>query len=236
MTTVAEGYPDWQRVETRAFDPFYRQTADTGGASGSTGLLYVANFPSVIVNASGTGTATYFGAISWYTDQDKVNSLLTEQIGWGPAAWPYRVAHGVVSPWMDMFWSPFGYVAGDQLSVSLTPSTNAISQIQLSYNYLIRETGDLIAAGATTTINANAVIPGPGLIYVHTANATSYSINLQILEADGNWHSSFFYESVTIPETKVFQVTLPPRPCRVAVHNRGAGNANFDFTLTSQAQ
>jgi hypothetical protein len=236
VTVISEGYPDWQRVVTRAFNPFYRQTFDTGGAVTSTGLLYVANFPAMIIAASASGTSIYNMTVQWYTDSNKVTSLLTEQIGLAAPDWGYRVSHGIVSPWVDIFFSPTTYAAGDTINLSLTPSTFQVPQIQLSYNYLIRQTTLAVAAGVTTTVNANAVIPGPGKLYVHTANATSYSVNMQILESDGAWHSSFFYESVVSPETQDFDVTLPPRPCRIQVHNRGAGAANFDFTLSSWAQ
>jgi hypothetical protein len=236
MTVISEGYPDWQRVETRAFDPFYRETFDTGGSTASTGLLYVANFPMLIVSAKATGTSIYNMTLQWYTDSDKSTSLLTEQIGLAAPDWGYRVAHGVVSPWLDVFFVPTTYSSGDEITLALIPSTFQIPQIQLSYNYLIRETTLAIGSGVTTTVNANAIIPGPGKLYLHNPTCTDFTVNMQVLENDGAWHSSFFAQSTTVGVTLDYDVTLPPRPTRVQVDNRSGSSANFDFTLSSWAQ
>lgn len=233
--TISEGYPDWQRVQTHAYNPFYNVTQDTGGVEKSTGLLYVANFPVITMLITATGTSVYNIEMQWYSDSDKVNALLVEQIGVGAGVGPYRNAHGVISPWVIVFITPVTYVAGDTVHLELVPNTIRVPATQLSYPYLVRQTNLSINAGATQTDNSNAIVPGPGILNFHSAASTSHTVHFQALEADGNWYDAFTYSATVTPDTQVFQVTLPPRPTRLQVTNNGAAAHQYVYSLSSWA-
>lgn len=233
MTTVSEGYPDWQRTSTRAFDPFYRQTVDTLGVTVSTGLLFVGNFPTLMLLMTASGTSKYNITVQWYTDSNKSTALLVEQIGLDAAAGSYRVGHAVLSPWVDIFIVPVTYAAGDTVNLSITPTTNATPGIQLTYPLIFEENAHSVAGGATDTVYGAAILPGPAVMYWR-ALPTVWSINLQVMDNLGAYHSRYYVDSVKNVASDFKEIVLPPRPVRVALMNSDAGAGLFNFTIGSK--
>lgn len=228
--TISEGYPDWQRVDTRAFKPFLDVTVDTGGSQYTSSKFFVGNFPTLIVQLLAAGTSYYTIGINWFSAETDTTPILTYDLilanGMG-----YQVGHSILAPWVEIVISPLTYTATNTVTVILTPTSNSTPMPQMVDTYLIQETERLIAAGGSLTVGAIYVTPGPGILMLYAGASTLYVLIVEVLMPSGLWTKIFTINATASGVSYDYQIVIPPKPVRVTVTNNDAAAHTYTFSL-----
>lgn len=228
--TITEGYPDWQRVQSRAFIPMLNQTFDTGGATTDKGPFYVTNFPLVMVSVILTGSSFYNIDLRWLDTAAAAIPLYIKTVSVGPNVSVYKNAFPVLSPYLQIRVFPVTYVAGDVVSLVVTPSTNPSTPLDVNGAYLIEQNALSVAAGATTIVYASAIIEGPASLHWRTA-ATTWTVDTQIQNTLGTFSSRYFFDQAMSTAENTVAIVLPAAPVRTRLINGDAVARNFNLTL-----
>lgn len=230
--TVSEGFPDYLRVDTRAFKPFLNTTTDTGGSQYRTGKFYVGNFPTLIVQLQTTGTSVYSAAVQWFSDSTDTTPMLSYNLVFANNS-SYQVGHAILGPWVEIVFSPVSYVTGDIVGVVLTPTSNLAPMSQMIDTYVVQETSHVVAANSSSYVQALGVAPGPGILTLYNPASPKYLISIQAMTVSGVWESIFTAYGTATAAAYDYQVTLPPKSVRIQMENADAASSHsFDFTLS----
>lgn len=227
---VSEGYPDYQRVQTRALAPLVNEVFDTGGVVTDMGVYYVSNYPELLFKFIGDNTATYDITFQWYADAAKTLLIYTKSVavtGNVPVlAEPVKVA----GPWLNIHIVPTNWVAGLNVQLIVVPSYNPMSVRELNDTFLLAESARSVAAASTDTVYLNAVIEGP-CVWYWNSGATSWSLQLQELTSGGTWHTRFQVSSGGPAALGYENVALQARPYRVQFMNNDASSKLWSSTI-----
>lgn len=230
--TISEGYPDWQRVETRAEKPLITQTVDTLGLVVNLGPFYVGNFPLMMVRLVATGTTNYNVLFSWNSDQLGSVTIFSKLVAVSGDVSIYSAPLRVLSPWLVVTITPAAYVAGDTIEVDLVPSFNPMSQSEMNAPYQIMQSAQNIGAGATVDVNFNSVVEGPAVFWWNTSSA-AWSFTIQMLDNGFAWHAVYVVNNVAAGVIGFVNIGLGPRPMRLQVHNSDAAAKVWSASIAS---
>lgn len=233
MVAVSEGYPDWQRVQSRALAPLVVETFDTLGVTTDKGPYFVGNFPVLLVKIVGGASTKYNVQFVWYSDAAMTTQLFLKLVAVEPNIPLYVAPIRVLSPYLKVTFFPTGYVSGDEVTLYVTPSYTPMAASEINDPILIQENGHLTAAGATDNIYFLQVMEGPMVFHWRVPGSTIWSLSVQSMNDVFTYTTNYFVDNQAGGIEGFDTITLPPRPSRVAFHNGDAATRGFNCTIGS---
>jgi hypothetical protein len=229
---MSQGYPDWQRVETRTGEPLLRWEGQDVPAQVTEGPFYVGNWPELMVYAAqNIGPSSVVDILDLASGDVNDVITLTEYV-FTPGLF-LNVQRPINTQYIGLRVRPI--TAGDSnWDLALVPTTNEHSQSPiLTKRVLYNVTNQNVAAGATLTVPLDFIAPGPATF--HFQGPTTYNNNLQFMDTGGNWQSLYPYTGTDMGGTYTDRIVLPESAIRFTFHNTdGAAMHQYNASLVRE--
>lgn len=224
--TIPTGHPDWQNISAKAGAPVYYNAVLSAPGVTLTPVLAVGNYDEVWLRADPNGTSSYKVSLIWLDTDPGGITLWTEDFFILAPNEKISLCRPCIAPWVQIEVIPVSFNPGDTIRLSLSPVTAHSSLADLNGPMVAEVVQLSVAAGATTPTDFNYVAPGKAQWFFGLDGSTG-EVSITAMDLAGVFHTEFIFKGLTGPFFDTRTIVLPPRPCRVVVHNTGGAAANF---------